>query len=201
MKYKKEWFDDECKEAIEVRRQERLRLLQCYSKEREEQYKKARDFAHDICRKKKRENQRKKIEEIEVAHNKKNFKKFYKDLRQQKQGYRLQSVAIRNKKGELCIDKKERLESWVQHFEEILTAEQTLNQAQPFQHTYEVENRTENPTEEEIQEIINEMKNGKSPGSDNIEVELIKEAGKGFTTRVYNLITDIWRKKNARRLV
>ena len=41
-------------------------------------------------------------------------------------------------------------------------------------------------------EIISSLKNNKSPRSDNIVNELIKEGGHSLWTRIYKLILKIW---------
>lgn len=53
----------------------------------------------------------------------------------------------------------------------------------------------EDPTREEIEEIINKSRNGKSPGKDGINIEMLKYGGPELKERLYQLITKIWKEE------
>lgn len=50
----------------------------------------------------------------------------------------------------------------------------------------------EEPTIEEVKEIINKSRDGKAPGKDGINIELIKYGGNTLHKRIYYLIKKIW---------
>jgi hypothetical protein len=49
------------------------------------------------------------------------------------------------------------------------------------------------PTLDEIQEIIRNLKRMKTPGTDNINAELLQTAGPQMAQRIQDLILNIWR--------
>ena len=53
----------------------------------------------------------------------------------------------------------------------------------------------ERPTYEEIEESIKKLKNGRSPGEDNIITEMIKYGGKKQTKKLHELICVIWKEE------
>ena len=73
---------------------------------------------------------------------------------------------------------------WVEHFKDALNKEYPscndqgkLNLELNIEGSDENEN-LESPTYEEIEESIKKLKNGRSPGEDNIIMEMIKYGGK-----------------------
>lgn len=49
------------------------------------------------------------------------------------------------------------------------------------------------PTTEEVKHVVHALKNGKSPGSDQVTAEAIKTGGDIFLSRLHGLIQQIWR--------
>ncbi|CAH1107776.1 unnamed protein product [Psylliodes chrysocephalus] len=57
------------------------------------------------------------------------------------------------------------------------------------------------PTRKELEKVIGKNANGKSPGKDGINIELIKYEGNELKERLFSLIQNIWKKqKNAERV-
>ena len=190
----KDWFDEECGRAMEERKKARIELLQGYTKERDAIYKKARNKAHETCRKKKRQRQKEKFEEIEQQYYNNNTRKLYENLKKQKVGHQEQSLAIKDKNGDLCIGEKEISEAWANHFEEILSEHPTITTRLKAE-VYKEEDKTSKPTQKEIQDIVKELKNNKSAGPDGLEAELLKHAGDELIKRLHQLILEIWEKQ------
>jgi hypothetical protein len=52
-----------------------------------------------------------------------NTRKMYQTINQFKKGYQHKFNTIRNKKGELAMDKKEKAKIWKEHFDKLLNTE------------------------------------------------------------------------------
>ena len=63
------------------------------------------------------------IELIEEDKKHNNTRKMYQTINQFKRGYQHKFNAIRNKKGELVMDKTEKAEIWKEHFDKLLNTE------------------------------------------------------------------------------
>ena len=81
---------------------------------------------------------------------------------------------------------------WAEHFTEVLNTEAPTITADPPAPNDDLDIATGIPTLQEVTHAIKQMKPGKSPGTDNICIELLKTdvitAGNVFT----DLFSDIW---------
>jgi uncharacterized protein YqeY len=64
------------------------------------------------------------MESIEENQKQNNTRKMYQIINQFKKGYQHKFNAIRNKKGELVMNKKEEAEIWKEHFDKLLNTEE-----------------------------------------------------------------------------
>jgi len=94
-------------------------------------------------------------------------------------------------------DEKGILNRWNKHFKGEKSAQQfEFYENESYDYTDE---ETKEPTLYEIQEIIRNFKGMKTPGTDNINAELLQAAGPQKTQRIQELILNIWRsEKNAK---
>lgn len=190
----KDWFDQECKEAIENSRAAKQLWLQKQTVEIEQQYKKARNKVKTVCRRKKRENINQEIEKLQESYNAKDIKRFYKTIKWEKKGHQQQSIGLKDKAGELYMDEMKITDLHKQHIEKIFTNEGEKK----IEQKRELEIETKLPSWENFQRIIKGAKNNKSSGADNIPMELIKYGSEPIQRRIFELIKQIWkRKKNA----
>ncbi|KAF2885420.1 hypothetical protein ILUMI_20765 [Ignelater luminosus] len=83
---RKDWFDDECRKAVQKRKQARMKILEDNTRGRIEQYKQIRNSTQTKVRNKKRE-AHKKLEEIEEHYRNRNTKLFCKNLREKRKGF------------------------------------------------------------------------------------------------------------------
>ena len=67
------------------------------------------------------------IESIEDNKKHNNARKMYKTINQFKRGYQHKFNAIRNKKGEMVMNKTEKAEIWKEHFDKLLNTETQRN--------------------------------------------------------------------------
>jgi len=67
------------------------------------------------------------MESIEEDQKYNNTRKMYQTINQFKKGYQHKFNMIRNKKGELAMDTKERGEIWKEYFDKLLTVKNQRN--------------------------------------------------------------------------
>ncbi|CAH2207866.1 jg27125, partial [Pararge aegeria aegeria] len=99
-----------------------------------------------------------------------------------------------NQQGDILNDKEDILERWVEHFNNL------LNTPKPLAATPELDLNIDNnelprPTLEDVERAIQRLRNNKSPGSDNIQGELIKYGGPRLHKEIHTLIDQIWSKE------
>jgi len=87
--------------------------------------------------------------------------------------------------------KKGILNRWNEHFKGQQSAQPfEFYQNESYEYIYE---KIKEPTLDEIQEIIRNLKRIKTPGTDNINAELLQAEGPQMTQRIHDLILNIWR--------
>ena len=120
---KNKWYDEECKFALEKMKKAREKWLIKGRREKEEQaYYHKRKEAHKIIRNKKKTYMKNVIESIDQKHNK--TRKMYQTVNQFKKRYQHKFSIIRNKKGELAMNTKEKAEIWKEYFDKLLNTEE-----------------------------------------------------------------------------
>jgi len=140
---------------------------------------KRRNEARKICRDTKRWKINNEIKELESENRKNENRKFYKKLETLTKTYKPRKRNIKARGGSVLTDEKGILNRWNEHFK----GEQS---AQPFE-CYEnesygyIDEKIEEPTLTEIQEIIRNLKRMKTPGTDNINAELLQAAAPQMT--------------------
>ena len=131
------------------------------------------------------------IRELEIENGKNENRKFYKKLKILTGTQKLRNRNIKARDGSVLTGEKGRLNRWNEHFR----GEQST---QPFEF-YEnescdyIDEEIEEPTLYEIQEIIRNLERMKTPGTDNINADLLQVAGPQMTQRIQELILNIWR--------
>ena len=89
--------------------------------EKPEYYHKRKE-THKIIRNKKKTYMKNVIESIDQKHNK--TRKMYQTVNQFKKRYQHKFSIIRNKKGELAMNTKEKAEIWKEYFDKLLNTEE-----------------------------------------------------------------------------
>ena len=75
-----EWYDQQCQEMVEVKREARLKCIQHSTRANQEDYNRKKIAAYRVCRTKKRELLKTKVDEIVEHHTENESKKYYKKL-------------------------------------------------------------------------------------------------------------------------
>lgn len=99
-----DWFDVKAQEAIKSGNDARAKMLTRVTRESVTNYKEKREAANKFCRRKKREVEVQKLEQMQADFGEKKFRKFFKAMKKVK-GYQPETGAVENNLGELlCND-------------------------------------------------------------------------------------------------
>ena len=128
-------------------------------------------------------------ESIEEDQQHNNIRKMYQTVNQFKKGYQHKFSIIRNKKGELAMNTKQKAEIWKDHFDKLLNTEEPRELIKKGNNEIgEVE--VEELTIEDVKKAIRNLKNNKTAGTDGIHPELIKYGG-DILNRMYELVRQL----------
>ena len=94
-------------------------------KKEKQEYHHKRKEAHKIIRKKKKVYMKNVTESTEKDQKHNNIRKMYQTVNQLKKRYQHKFSIIRNKKGELAMNTKEKAEIWKEYFDKLLNTEET----------------------------------------------------------------------------
>jgi len=117
----------------------------------------------------------------------------YQTVNQFKKGYQHKFSIIRNTKGELAMNSKEKAEIWKEYFDKLLNTEEPrelIKKGNKEISEFEVD--VEELTIEDVKEAIRNLKNNETAGTDVIHLDLIKYGGNKLLNRMYELVRQIW---------
>jgi uncharacterized protein YqeY len=98
---------------------------------------------------------------------------------------------IRNKKGELAMNTREKAEIWKEYFDKLLNTEETRELIKKGNKEIG-EDEVDELTTVDVKKAIRNLKNNKVAGTDGIHLELIKYGGDKLLNRMYELVRHIW---------
>lgn len=197
---RKEWFDDECKRAIQeknVARQKWLSVRKTRAADAiHETYKDLRRRAVHICRARKRAFEDAQMRKVELLSGRGDTRKFYQHVKRQKEGYAPPTTFCNDANGNLLVNDDDVLKRWKEYFAELLANDQSSDpQHEASGMSFPLLDHMEeasSPSMVEIKAAIKKLKRNKSPGSDGIHAELLKNAGESFTEHLHQLFQKIW---------
>jgi len=111
------------------------------------------------------------------------IRKMHQTINQFKKGYQHKFNMIRNKKGELAINTKERAEIQKEYVDKLLNTEkpkELIKKGNREINAVEVELTTE-----VVKKAMSDLKSNKVAGTDGIHPELIKYRGNKLLNRIY----------------
>ena len=125
IKYNKneEWFDEECAIYIGEKNKARQKMLQNETMSNYEEYQEWRRKTNRICKRKKRESMRKRLEEINQVNQQKERCNFYKSVNNMKTDFQPRMIDCKGKDGRMIGEEGKILERWIEHFTELLNEE------------------------------------------------------------------------------
>jgi len=160
-------------------------------KEEQEYYHKRKE-AHKIIRNKKKTCMKNVTESTEEYQKHNNTRKMFQRANQFKKGYQHKFSIIRNEKGELVMNTKEKAEIWKEYFDKLLNTEEPRELiTKGNKEISEVEVELKELTIENVKKAIRNLKN-EVAGTDAIHPELIKYGGYKLLNRMYELVRQIW---------
>ena len=126
------------------------------------------------------------IESIEEDQ-KHNTRKMYRKVNQFKTGYQHKFCIIRNRKGELAMNTKEKAEMWKEYFDKFLNTEEPRQLIKKGnKEISEVE--VEELTIEDVKKAVRNLENNKAAATDETHPELIKYGENKLLNRMNELV-------------
>jgi len=209
------WFDEECAQIMKEKNIARQKMLEKERRANTERYQELRRKVNKICKKKKKENMKERLEEIEQLSKQNERRKFYKAVDKAKRGFQPRIIHCKTKTGKVICEESKVLEGWEEHFKELLNKEvedermewdetdmESVRKGKKGKRRKEEEEANiDPPTRWEVEYHIKKTKNNKAPGEANIVAELIKHGGEALVDAMHKLIRTIWEtEKNARKM-
>ena len=183
------YISEETLKLIEERREMKVKgSSQCSALYKE----KSREIKRNI-RKDKKQYIEKECKEMEDLHAKNKDRQLFKKVQEMTREFQPSLKVIKNKQGEVLTENEDILGRWREYCSEMYSAPQTSDTSNQ---EVEVEFQEPEPLVDEVRWALNEISNGKSPGCDDVPIELIKE-GKDKSILLYHaIILKIWRTKS-----
>lgn len=188
------WWTKEIREEVESKKKEWKKYLIDNSPEQYEIYKNQRRRVKELVQAAK---QKSWIEfgnrmEKDSNGNQKLFYRVLKSFRTEKQE---KELYIRNKKQEILTNEIEVMKRWREYFQELLGQQTQITDENV------IEPEDEDPGEEEgvgefemteLEKVIGALKTGKTPGSDKITTEMIKNLGEIGKEAILEILNKAW---------
>ena len=123
-------------------------------------------------------------------------KELYSIVKQLTGQHKKQTAAVKNKNGDLIKNKRDRMERWKEHFQDVLNREVPDDPPQASEgEMEELDIHTEAPTIQEIQKALKTLRNGKAPGIDQITAEMLKADIEQTSNELKHIFKLIWEKE------
>ena len=117
---------------------------------------------------------------------------FYKKMR--RLNSKLPSVSnIINEDGELLQTNEERMARWRRHFAGILNVEHGVSEDTTDHLIDNSEGETPEIIREEVVKAVQRLKNGRSPGEDEVVAEMLKSGGEATVEWLFDILREVWR--------
>ena len=186
-----DWFDIDCKKMIGSKREKRLAWIRSGKEDDKVEYNEIKRICNKLLRDKKKKWVNSKLNEIEKQRRSNDTKKFYKMVKNQETWKRSKVRGLKNKEGVIQYESNEINKIWIEHF-----SKQKENDGDHANTYIETDEQVDEPTEDEVVKVIKKIKNGKTPGKDGLNGELIKYGGHVLHKAIHELIKQIWKNEN-----
>ena len=188
------WFDDECHRALEEKNAAHKKWIDRTTRANRLVYERLWKIAHKVCKSKKRTRMDNRIWNTEENIRNKQIRNAFKAVEVLKASCQPYMDLCRGTNNEILPKEEEIQTRWKTYFQDLLTTSAAVDQSMPLEVTYinqavMEEEFEENPPDIlDIEMAIQLMNNNKSPGIDNIPVELYKSGGGLLLNKIHSLI-------------
>ncbi|XP_037928856.1 uncharacterized protein LOC119663271 [Teleopsis dalmanni] len=191
-----QWYDEECRQATAAKNAAYKRTLQsAATRTVHEQYREMRKVGRCLFRRKKRDQERREQEKIEVCRNRNDGSKFYRKVNRLTQGFKPGASTCKDENSNLVTDTQNVLKVWKEHFSKLLSGDDNINSAiEEMPSVSPIENDdVEIPphSHNEVCVAIQRLKNNKAAGADGLPAELFKAGGNMLIGCMHHLICRI----------
>lgn len=196
-KKRNEWFDEECRKALESKNNARKKWLQVKTRAASEVYKEKRNFERKLFRRKKAEIEREMFGNVQNLIGVENSRERFRLIKRLRGNSNNQPLLCRDDSGEILADEERCIARWAAYFQVLLnqaaeSSEERNTPAVPLNDEVPAI-QVDEPTLEEVEAVILKQKNGKAAGSDNLPAELFKNGGDALCDRMHELLLRVWR--------
>jgi hypothetical protein len=189
LKQHKPWFDEECSQFLDQRKQAKMQWLNNPNQSTVDNLSNVECEASRHFRNK----EKAKIDELETNSKIKNIRDLYKGISDNKKGQQHRTNIVKDKKGDLVTDCHSILARWRNHFCQLLNVRGVNNVRQTEIHT--AEPLVLEPSAFEVEMAVEKLQRHKSPHTDKIPAELIKAGGRTVHSDIHKLINSLWNKE------
>jgi hypothetical protein len=195
-KNEKEWLSEETWTAIDERKTQKTKILECKSERLKEKQKQRYREANTKVKRMARRDKRKYIEDLakqaEQAAAKREQSTLFRITKEICGQSKSSTVPIKDKAGRLLTTEKEQEARWKEHFEEVLNRSDPVSPAEIKDPAEDLNIDTDPPTRAEILSAIKTLKNRKAPGEDHLNAELLKADPEAAADVLLPLFKLIW---------
>jgi hypothetical protein len=171
----KRWFDEGCSELLDEGKQAKLQRLQDPSEIDGDNQNNIKCEVSRHFRNKNREFLKGRINELARNSKNKNIRDLYREINEFKRGLPTRNNLVKDKNGDLLADSHNILNRWKNYFSQLLNVHNVSDVRQI--EVYKAELLVPGPSHLEVEIAIAKLKKYKSPGNDEILVELILAGG------------------------
>ncbi|CAG9573517.1 unnamed protein product [Danaus chrysippus] len=154
-----EWYDEECREALERKNAARLIYLQSKSSTHKEKFKEERDKARRLLKRKRKASELRQMQALDDAGTRGSVRTFFKKVNPLRKGFQPRINICRDGEGNALTDKTEILKRWREYFDNLLNVGSEAADRITF---YDVEQEINPPTVTDVEKCIKYLKNNKA---------------------------------------
>ena len=108
------------------------------------------------------------------------------------------AMPVKDKQDKVILIEREQAARWKQHFQKVLNQPDPAESADPPPSEVNLDIETKPPSTAEVSSAIENLKNGKAPGIDSLQAELLKADVCTSTRLLTDLFHKIWEKEEVR---
>jgi Reverse transcriptase (RNA-dependent DNA polymerase) len=191
------WWNDRVRAAVKEKNKTWQESIIMRSTENEGKYKQSKQDVFNIVTEEKKKAMQELASKLE-----KDFdgnKKLIYGLIKGKREIREDVICMKDKNGELTVNPNDVLKIWSNYFEKLLNVDTNDEDSDGNEKCVEEEQNDKDEEDEvseaEVERALRGMRNGRSPGIDEVTVEMIKAAGEIGTKWLHRIILNVWKNK------